>query len=72
MAVYLWVGWFIWAVLLRLSGMRHPAVTEWPDITIGRRWLAVLALLMLALTITPAPFMQSSVFDLVRQWRTVR
>ncbi len=72
MAVYLWVGWLIWAVLLRLSGMRHPAVTEWPDITAGRRWLAVLALLMLVLTITPAPFIQSSAFDLVRQLRTVR
>jgi len=66
LAVYFWVGWLIWAVLLRLSGARHPSVPEWPDITVGRRWLAFFALLMLVLTITPAPFAQSSVFDLLR------
>jgi len=66
LAVYFWEGWLIWAVLLRLSGARHPSVPEWPDITAGRRRLAWFALLMLALTITPAPFAQSSLFDLLR------
>jgi len=33
---------------------------------VGRRWLAFFALLMLVLTITPEPFAQSSVFDLLR------
>lgn len=55
LAVYFWTGWLIWAVLLRLSGMRHPSVPVWPEITPGRRWLAVCALLMLALTFAYAP-----------------
>jgi len=72
LAVYCWSGWFIWAVLLRLSGMRHPGVSEWPEITSGRRWLALAALLMLILTFVPAPIGQSSALDVLRHWRTGR
>ncbi len=77
LALYFWVGWFIWAVLLRLSGMRHPAVAALPGITVGRRLLAIAALLMLALTITPAPLGRHALLDgirlvpqMVREWRT--
>ncbi len=56
MAYYLWVGWFLWAILLQISSLRHPQVAEWPRITGGRSWLAAFALLMLVLTLTPAPF----------------
>jgi hypothetical protein len=55
LAVYFWTGWLVWAVLLRLSGMRHPSVPMWPEITTGRRWLAVCAPLMLALTFSYVP-----------------
>jgi hypothetical protein len=72
MAVYFWTGWLIWAILLRLSGMRHPAVSRWPDLTSGRRWLALLAIVMLALTLTPAPFAQGSIFDQLPHWRGLR
>src|SRR5581483_8549472 len=51
MALYLWAGWLIWAILLRISGMRHPIVAEWPEVSGLRRWLAVFALLMLVLTL---------------------
>jgi membrane-associated protease RseP (regulator of RpoE activity) len=67
LAVYFWTGWLVWAVLLRLSGMRHPSVPIWPEITSGRRWLAVFALVMLALTFSYVPISsvhtQQSVFD---------
>ena len=72
LGVYCWSGWFIWAVLLRLSGMRHPGVSEWPEITRGRRWLAVAALVMLILTFAPAPIKQSSAIDVLQHWRTGR
>lgn len=58
MSVYWWIGWLVWAVLLRISGKRHPAVAEWPDISGGRRVLAVFALLMLGLTISYLPLSQ--------------
>ncbi len=72
MAVYFWAGWLLWAVLLRLSGTRHPAVPLWPEITRGRRWLAICAIVMLALTFAPAPISHGSLFNLLQQWRASR
>lgn len=59
LALFFWTGWFVWAILLRVSGMRHPAVAERPPISRGRRWLAAFALLMLVLTFTYIPISQS-------------
>ena len=59
LALFFWTGWLVWAVLLRLSGMRHPSVAVWPEITAGRRWLAVLALLMLVLSFSYEPVSSS-------------
>jgi membrane-associated protease RseP (regulator of RpoE activity) len=55
MGIFLSPSWLVWAVLLRLSGMRHPVVPEWPGITGARRYLAVLAAVMLMLTLIPKP-----------------
>jgi membrane-associated protease RseP (regulator of RpoE activity) len=52
---YFWIGWGLWALLLRLSGKRHPQVAPWPDITRARKYLALFALLMLILTFVPEP-----------------
>jgi hypothetical protein len=60
LALFFWTGWLVWAILLRLSGMRHPSVPVWPEITTGRRWLAVCALLMLVLTLAYAPISAGS------------
>lgn len=51
-----WAGWWVWAVLLFLSGLRHPRVSPWPGLDGKRKLLAVFALAMLILTIVPAPF----------------
>jgi Zn-dependent protease len=56
---YLWTGWFLWAVLLALTG-RHPRVPHYPAVYGGRRALALGAALMLVLSFTPAPFTHSS------------
>jgi hypothetical protein len=70
MAVYLWMGWLIWAILLEISSFRHPQVGEWPKISGVRSWLAIFALAMLALTLTPAPFAHNSLKDVVPEsWR---
>jgi Zn-dependent protease len=69
MAVYLWAGWLIWAILLELSSLRHPQVAEWPKVTGGRRWLAAFAVVMLALTLVPAPFSNGSLRQIVHQIR---
>ncbi len=50
-----WQGWWLWALILGFTGMRHPNVPPWPDIGPARRWLSLLAALMLVLTIVLAP-----------------
>jgi membrane-associated protease RseP (regulator of RpoE activity) len=69
MSYYLWTGWFIWAVLLQLSSLRHPQVAEWPRVEGQRIWLAMFALLMLVLTFMPAPMLHSSLHEVIRQFR---
>ena len=70
LAYYRWVGWLLWAVLLGLSGMRHPLVPEWPAVDRPRRWLALGGLGMLILTWTPTPILHNSLPEVVRQWRS--
>src|SRR3989475_8240513 len=70
LAIYFCAGWQIWAILLRISGMRHPMLMDWPGVSGGRRWLAVFGLLMLFLTLTPAPFAHSSLLQVVHEIRT--
>jgi len=68
MGVYLWLGWLIWAVLLELSSMRHPQVADWPRVQGVRAWLALFAALMLILTLTPAPFREGSLKEIIHQY----
>jgi membrane-associated protease RseP (regulator of RpoE activity) len=70
LAYYFWAGWLVWAVLLRISGMRHPMVAEWPPVTGFRRWLAAAALVMLVLTLTPAPLAHSSLPEVWHVFRS--
>jgi membrane-associated protease RseP (regulator of RpoE activity) len=70
MALYFWAGWLIWAILLRISGMRHPMVAEWPGIGAGRQLLGLCAFCLLVLTLTPAPFAHSSLLEVLRQIRS--
>jgi hypothetical protein len=70
MGIFFWAGWLLWAVLLGLSGMRHPMVPEWPGVDGPRHWLAVFGLLMLVLTFAPAPISHSSLLGMIQQFRT--
>jgi hypothetical protein len=82
MALFFWTGWLVWAILLGVSGMRHPVVAERPGVLGVRRLLAAFGLLMLILTLTPVPVtatpdVHSSLLDFLRalldafrQWRS--
>jgi membrane-associated protease RseP (regulator of RpoE activity) len=72
MAVYFWAGWLVWAILLEISSFRHPQVADWPRVSGVRIWLAVFGLIMLILTLTPAPFAHSSLREVVQGIRTGR
>ena len=69
MAVYLWSGWLIWALLLEISSMRHPRVAEFPKVSGARVGLAFFAVVMLVLTLTPAPFLHASLREYIHQIR---
>jgi membrane-associated protease RseP (regulator of RpoE activity) len=72
MAIYCWAGWLLWAVLLRITAMRHPMVPEWPGVGRPRHILAGVALIMLILTLAPAPFAHSSLVEVIRDYRAAR
>jgi len=65
MSYFLWTGWLVWAVLLQISSFRHPQVAEWPQVSGKRIWLAGFSLMMLVLTLTPAPFLHTSLREIV-------
>lgn len=52
---FLWWGWWMWAVLLFIFGMRHPAVFDSAGMNRGRRQLGWIALLVFLLSFTAAP-----------------
>jgi membrane-associated protease RseP (regulator of RpoE activity) len=66
MAYYLCYVWLMWAVFLRLSSLRHPQVAEWPRVSGPRAVLAGFAVLMLVLTLAPAPFLHFSFREILR------
>lgn len=60
MAWYFWAGWMIWAIMLSVSGLQQPSVPLWPGVGRSRRWMALVALALLLLTLTPAPVLNST------------
>jgi len=56
---YLWMGWFLWAVLLAITA-KHPSVPRYPKVVGRRAGVALCGLLMLVLSFTPAPFAHAS------------
>jgi membrane-associated protease RseP (regulator of RpoE activity) len=52
-----WAGWLFWGALMCLIGLHHPPVLHEEHPLTGRhKLLALVALLVLVLTFTPAPF----------------
>lgn len=68
--VFYWMGWLLWGGFLLIPAMRHPRVNTEIPLTAGRVTLAILGLLVLALTFTPMPFYDNSLLYVLRtSWR---
>jgi Zn-dependent protease len=52
-----WIGWLLWAVILGVTGWRHPPVAPWPALDNRRRALSLVAVALLLLTWVPAPIL---------------
>jgi len=60
--IFFWPGWLLWAVLLLIFGMRHPAIYDPSALGPRRRKLAALALTIFLLSFTLAPIAYASGF----------
>jgi membrane-associated protease RseP (regulator of RpoE activity) len=57
LGLLLWEGWFVWAVLLLILGLRHPPVIYWEiPLDYKRKFVGWLALVIFVLTFIPVPF----------------
>jgi Zn-dependent protease len=64
LAYYKWVGWLLWGVVLYFTGLRHPVVYGDDRLDAKRKQLVCFAVLMLALSIVPAPVVKSGIVDI--------
>lgn len=60
-AYYKWVGWLMWGVVLFVTGRRHPIVYDNDRLDTKRKALVGFAVLMLVLSIVPAPVVNSGI-----------
>lgn len=57
MGLLVWQGWLIWAALAFFTGLRHPSpLNDITPLDPARKVIALGALLVLAITVVPAPF----------------
>jgi Zn-dependent protease len=68
MSWYFFTGWLLWAIFL-LIAIRHPWVPDQPALDARRLWIALLGVVMLAITITPRPFPNMSLPEVIQQFR---
>jgi hypothetical protein len=70
MSWYLWTGWLLWAIVLVITTSRHPMVPMRPGLPLRSRALALVAALMLGVTLIPAPVAGATLpqaIDAIRQ-----
>ena len=66
MGIFLFTGWFVWAILIAILGFRHPPIyDEHVPLDPRRRLIAYLTLGVFVLTFIPAPIMGGSLLDLL-------
>jgi hypothetical protein len=56
---FFWQGWFVWAFLVLIFGVRHPApLNDLTPMGLRRTLLGIGVLVLFVLTFTPIPFSQ--------------
>lgn len=57
---FLWWPWWLWAVALFFLARRHPVIVDPSSLSPGRKWLALLALIVFLLCFTAAPVLEGA------------
>ena len=68
MSWYFFAGWLLWALFL-LIAIRHPSVPSFPRLNRTRLWIALFGAILLAVTLTPRPFGDSAIPDIIQTFR---
>jgi membrane-associated protease RseP (regulator of RpoE activity) len=69
MGVFFWVGWFVWALLILLLGLKHPRVVdEDVPLSLGRKAVGALIVVIFVVSFIPAPVLGFDLFDLLKQF----
>jgi membrane-associated protease RseP (regulator of RpoE activity) len=55
-----WWPWWLWAVILFFLARRHPMIIDPSSLTPGRKWLALVALIVFMLCFTAAPVLEGA------------
>lgn len=69
MGIFFWVGWIVWGLVIILLGLKHPRIAEETErLSLGRRWLGIIMVIIFILSFIPAPIKGFSLVELVAQW----
>jgi membrane-associated protease RseP (regulator of RpoE activity) len=65
--VFFWIGWFVWALLISVLGLRHPPVLDQEvPLSRGRIILSGITIMIFILSFIPAPILGYSLMDLLK------
>jgi len=70
MGIIFWIGWFLWAFIILVLGLRHPRIIdEETPLSQRRRFMGLIALVIFILSFIPDPLKGYSLFDVFKQLR---
>ena len=68
LGIFFWAGWFVWAVLILVVGLKHPPIwDEHAALSSSRKFLAAALVLVFVLSFIPDPIKDFSLLDLIRR-----
>lgn len=66
LGIFFWIGWFVWALLISVLGLRHPRLMdEHVPLSPGRKLVAFLVLVIFILSFIPNPVKGLSLLDFI-------
>ncbi|UCC38620.1 MAG: site-2 protease family protein [Candidatus Aminicenantes bacterium] len=67
MGVFFWIGWFIWAFIIIILGLRHPRIQdEAAPLSPRRKLIGLVIILIFVLSFIPDPIKGYNLFDILR------
>ena len=69
MGIFFWIGWLVWALLISVMGLKHPAILdENTPLSPRRKVIGILVLLIFILSFIPDPIKGYNLFDLFKSF----